>query len=1295
MSILKGIADSADQGLVNTDNTFVDADTLKNESNGESYRLQGINAPEVEKIISGEYKLGEAGGQATTSTIRNLANTQGFTEVRKVLDENGDPVLDNHDRFVVDLINPETGETFKSKLLETGVLDPTRFTTNEDRLTSELGQLRREQQNLDGKPSDSDWDKARNLLEQAFIDEGAKNLGFKQTAIDEAQLAAANATGRGHLYDQSNVQVRSYDRSLQNKANNPFSDSWEKGWLGVKESAFGIINLIGERTGSETLSEYGEAGIERTRTEIQDYGSALTDWKEVEDIGTAFDYITNNAALSLPYMAVTVGGTLLAPVTGGVSLAAPAAVYAGQTWNEMEGDKNAGIAIGSGIAQAALDRLGLGFLFKTGVAPTKLLNSAVAKLVAQGVPKEVAKKQVFTATRKEIGGFMGDVVKTAQSQIAAKAVFKEFAKRGLIAGGGEAITEGLQEATGYLAATLGSDKVFNYEELNERVIAGVIAGGALGKTFSVPGTIYNTGAWADVAFRQAPADLAKRSNAAKFAEQEVRDHGRIKSIEELNAETAAKVKAAGPNATPTVQERIDRHKTKQKGRSIKDQVFDAMVSVPSLWRGSVRNIFTDEILQKSRAARVFANTFGGSLQKTFSGSTYENAKHHKVSIYKNMVTMPEKVFSAFNGGKRANRFKRGEISNRIYNTINAAIDPKTKKFNPDLVPDTNPEKAQIVQLQAELARLGDQLHKDQAKHNPNLGYLRNYLSRYKAFNKKAIVKNKIGFIAALRAEFPNMSEAEAHNVADSITNSSEVNDLADALDATQAAGNPGSHKKRTLNLAEKASFKEFMEQDLFANVSSAAKSAARYTAQQEYTGQNNSHINQLLQDMQDDGIAPEIVDKMAKQFNDYLLAESGNYKRPTSDAGKKLQTIQRNFMMVTTLAGLPLATISSFVEAALSARGLVLSQIFGKGGSLQHMGTELGHTLWKGMSEVGSLATKKQVLPPETKGKETIANLGFYDWDVGAATTTGATEINPWQQDVYEKFFQWTGLQGWTNYTRAVRGAIAGDYIIDKIQVIFDGQGEPRTNEIQEAEEALRNLGINVQDVVDAYRGGGTFDPNAAQVLEQNFREGSFNFINDAVALPQAANRPLIYQDPRFALFTQFQGFIATFTANHIPKLWGEYVKRGSPAMKYNAFAIMTTMIMLGFASQYLKDLIKYGQARQFGPDDHPFLNTSEYVQRGIRASGLLGTGERVLDQFFPLYDKNSKGAGEWVWNTTSGESPALAYATKAVKGAGKFLEGDVGGGAKEAARFLPGFGVLNFFRDRVEKAGDNWNFKG
>ena len=1297
MSILKDYVESPQPKLAGTDNVFIDADTLVQGDN--KYRIQGINAPEVEKLLaSGKYKMGTAGGAASTDIISGLANKQGFTNIVPILDEDGEPQVDQFGRQLIDLKN-ENGESFKTKILESGVLGVNRYTNADDQLAAELGESRRIQDRLAGRKSDDLWEQSRVKLEEAMLSEGYKNRGFKQTAIDEAHLAAARAAGVGHYFSQDTVQIRDYDKHIDNKSANPFSDSWEQGWVGVKEGAYGMLNLLGETTGSETLADIGEGGVSRARDDLKDYGTTLTDWKDIEDVGTAFSYLTNNMALSLPYMAVSIGGAALAPVTFGASLAAPASVYAGQTWNEMEGaNKNAGVAIASGVVQAALDRLGIGAIFSRSVGPTKLLNKAVDTLVTkQGYTKEAAKQAVLGATKKELAGFVGDVGKIASQQIAGKEIFKNLVKRGVAGGSVEAVTEGLQEATGYLAAHH-TGEGFDFNELNDRVLAGVIAGGALGKAFSVPGALADAGGWADLAFRVAPADAAKLSRAGKYAEQEVTKHGRVKSVQELNEETRSKTASQKPNEIPTMSERIDSHEQSKKGRSIKDQVFDALVSAPALWRGATRNIFTEGLLEKSRAARIMADMFGGSLQRTFSGSNYENSKFHKVSTYKNMLPLPQKTFVELNNGKHANRKARGEISDRLYDKMRKAIDPRTKKFDARLIPDSDPEKAVIVNLQQQMQNLGNTMYNNQKKYNKDLGYLNNYLIRYKSFDKRAINNNKADFIAALRQEFPTMSEADAKKVADNITDSTEINDLSDAMDetfATQAGARPGAHKRRSLNLSERDAFKPFFERDIFANMSSAVKSAARFEAQQEFLGKNNSHLSTLLQQMEDEGVSKAEVDKVAKQLNDYLLAESGNFKRPTTEAGKKLQKIQRNFMMFVTMAGLPLATVSSFVEAALTFRGLTKEQIFGKGNALEHFGRELGSTLWKGMEETAKAPTNRPVMPAATKGKDLLQELGYYEWDVGAATVTGVTETNPWQQQIYEAYFKATGLTGWTNFTRAVRAAIAGDYITNKLQVILDGQGETKTNEVQEAEEGLRNIGVNVQDMLEAYRGNGMFDPAKVDVINANMKEGMFNFINDAVALPQSGNRPLIYQDPRFALFTQFQGFIATFTANHIPKLWGEYVKRGSPAMKYNAFAVMTTMIMLGFASQYLKDLLKHGEYIEFGPDEHPFLNTSEYVQRGIRASGLLGTGERVLDQFFPLYEQQSDGVGSWLWNTTSGESPALGYFKRALKGGGKLIEGDVGGAAKEATRFVPGAGVLNWLRDRVETTADQWNFKG
>ena len=1299
MSILDDIVNSTKSGLAGTDKTFIDADTLVGKD-GTKYRIQGIDAPEVEKIVGGQYKLGTAGGEAATDTLRSLANTEGFTNIVPVLDEDGNPALDPYGRQLVDLKN-DKGESFKTKVLQSGVLGANKYTNETDRVTSRIGQLRREQANLEGTSTDTAWDEARNRLEQAMLNEGHNQRGFRQTALNEAELAAAKATGQAHRYATDNVQIRSFDRTIDNKSLNPLSDSFEQGWIGAKEASYGTINLIGETTGNEWLADIGEAGVSRARSTLQDYGTTLTDWQDIQpswtDVGGTFDrtiqYISNNAALSLPYMAITASGAALGGlgvVPAAIGFSAPAAVYTGQVWNEQEGDhKDAAIAIGSGVAQATLDRLGLNFLFAKGVGGRELLKKATNELIKDGASPEEAAKRVANATRKELAGFAGDVAAIANRQIEAKNIFKNLAKRAVVGTAGEAGTEGLQEAIGYIGAhhqDVGTE-AFDFEELNRRMLAGIIAGGTLGGLFSVPGSAYDAGAWADIAVRQAPADVNRQSLPTKFAEEEKENFGRVASIQEHTAQTRARAAAAGPNAHPTIEERTADHKKARKERTVTDTIVDTLHAAPALWQGATRYIFNTELLEKSRSARILADMFGGQLQRTFSGSNYENQKHHIVTIYRNLLPQP-KEFWAARGLKAGptglvSRKRAAEESVKIYRQLNAAIDPKTKELDWEKVPeDIKPFVTQLLQL-------GDRMHADQKRFNEDLGYQKNYLLRYKSFDKNKINNNKNEFAGKLMEHF-GFSRADAMELVHKITDSSEVNDFSDILEGAGAAGRPGAHKERSLNLSEHADFQQFMEQNLFANVANAAKSAARYQAYQEFVGDNHSVLNQLLADMQAEGVHPDEVNKVASQMQDYLAAESGNYKRAQSEMGKKLERIQRSLMTWMTVAGLPLATISSFVEVALTTKGLTKSDIFGKTG-LEAQGTELGKQIWNLMGKSLEYDEKLDDQPPAIQGQNVLDKLGYTNWDVGSASTTstatrvGATEVADTKTAFLENYFIATGLTGWTNFTRRVRASFAGDYLMSKLDLIANSDPENKTNEVQEAEEHLRNYGINVDDAVNAYLTG-------QPMPEAELREFMFNWINDAVVLPQSANRPLIYQDPRFALFTQFQGFISAFTANQIPKMWGDYVKRGTPAMKYNAFATMATMIALGFASQYLKDLIKH--AKPIAPGEHPWLDDPEYIQRGIRSSGLLGTGERVLDQFFPIYETRSSGTGEWLFNTTTGESPALGFAKRAVSGVGALTQGDVGKFSKEAVRLTP-LGPLNFVRDAAGETFSAWNFKG
>ena len=243
--------------------------------------------------------------------------------------------------------------------------------------------------------------------------------------------------------------------------------------------------------------------------------------------------------------------------------------------------------------------------------------------------------------------------------------------------------------------------------------------------------------------------------------------------------------------------------------------------------------------------------------------------------------------------------------------------------------------------------------------------------------------------------------------------------------------------------------------------------------------------------------------------------------------------------------------------------------------------------------------------------------------------------------------------------------------------------GEPKTNEVQEAEEQLRNLGINVGRLLElANQPVGVMQGESIQnyrlrrsqtdaELDRIFMQAQYNFVNEAIALPGTANRPLFYNNPHIALFTQFQGFIATFTANQIPRLWGDYIKRGTPAMKYNAFAVMSTMVMLGFVSQYLKDLLKYGMAT-------PYLDRAEVIQRGIGASGLIGVAERPLNFFFPIYETSSSNMVEELFQTVSGEAAALSNITRAATGVGQVIEGKTETGIYKILKTMPIIGPVN-----------------
>ena len=1269
--------------------TFVDGDTLRNDE-GQLIRIAGLEAAEIAHLTENGLDPGTAGGDQAAASIQNLANKFGFNNVIYETNPDGSYKLDDTGQRIMGRITDDAGRDYTQMLTKHGINQLGMYSTDDDILAAQFGNA--ERSGRIGEPI-NDWEKAKVQIDEATLAEMDYEQKFKRAALDERTLAQYNAPQqpgetfinyqkRKKLAEQfipGQVQIRNLDRTIDNKAENPLSEGIDVGFTGMLEGLYGTAELVGEKTGFDWLKNIGEDGIQRQRSYLADKpelklnafkpvldknGVVIDNEWDIKGVGEFFEYLGTNAAISIPYMANTVGATLLSPVTGGLSMLSPAAVYTGQTWNEMEGDnKSAGLAIASGVTQAILDRVGLKGIVGGSILKSETRNQILKKIMETGVTKSVAKQTLAKMTRLEAASFIGDAAKVASSQLASRNLLRAFLAQGAKGFASESLTEAAQELTGSMAAVAGSDKLFDAVELESRLFNAAIAGGTMGKAFAIPGVAYDAGAWADVAVRQAPAEAKRLSFAGQWAEDEKKKTGKVSSIQENNTQAKADINKR-VTQTATYNDRVEAGRAAKKSKSGFDRIKDAWNEVPVLWRGSTRMIFTEKLQNTSRALRKMADMFGGNLQRIYSGSNFENRKKHLLTGYRNNVSSPAE-YAKEAGFKNLNQ---PQLSKIIYQFGRWAKNKKLKPQDWNSLPaDLQEHRAWLSKYYAETSALADKLYSDQvAAGATNLNRLENYLLRYKSFNKAAIEKDKNGFIKALQDSY-GFSNVDATTLTNNILNQELLIGETDAFTVGKGKFIPASHRKRTLNLAENTKFDAYMESDAFTNISNAAKSAARYVTYQEFLGNNNEVINELLSQAMDEGVSAAEVNKIAAELQDYLDAESGNYKRLDNET---LAKIQKNLGLWTTIAGLPLATISSFVELAITMQGLTKQQI---STTIMNASKEMAQAIWSTIKNPTLSSTEKQLEKEQRQAN--IKRLGFFDWDVGAAQTTGATENTHASRHLLDKYFKIIGLQQWTDYTRSIRASIADDFIMDKVNAITNQRKNQTlyTNAIQEAEEQLRNLGINVDRIIEMNDQVGPWTVEQSAEFDAMMLEAEFNFVNQAIALPGTANRPLYYQNQHLALFTQFQGFIATFTANQIPRMWGEYVARGNPAMKYNAFAVMSTMIMLGFVSQYLKDLIKYGKPS-------PYLDDVEKFQRAIGSSGLLGTGERLINLAFPIYESSSSNPAEWFFKTMSGEAAALSNVARVAGGAGKIVEGKTDKGVYDILKTAPFIGPFNQF---------------
>jgi len=504
--------------------------------NGDSHRLTdsnfsfGIDARETDKLIINEdgekeYIAGQVGGDAQTKAMLQLIERGGFKNI------NPSGEKGSYGRFLSAWKN-DKGLDLASEAVARGILEVKPNTSSDV----------------------TDYKFETELLDQVFGQENPykdlKNnvlrekgpLLFKELSLDEQH------------YDpdyHSGVMFRDHKRTLDNKATgvlNAAGIGWRSGIDGVKEGWWGYMDAIGQTTNLEMLENLGERGLQRAKDKLQQRPEILLSLKDIDGVWDVFPWLLNNAAASAPYMMTTLAmGAAAVPaaaLTGsaavgfGVATLPLAIIYAGHTWNEMEGVKGPtqfATASSAGVGIAMLERLGIRGLVKPEVLLTKGGVTKVAQAyktkMAPNMDIKDAEKYVIEISKQEQAKFIRTLSALSPEDI-VKFSMSAVGKRALVASGREALTEFAQEATQAATAATFSDKEFTREELEERFINAAAAGGALGFAFGGAGGIYSQGK-SQVTLRDSfNFDMARLRTIEQQKIKDLRDNITIKSIDE-------------------------------------------------------------------------------------------------------------------------------------------------------------------------------------------------------------------------------------------------------------------------------------------------------------------------------------------------------------------------------------------------------------------------------------------------------------------------------------------------------------------------------------------------------------------------------------------------------------------------------------------------------------------------------------------------------------------------------------------------------------------------------------------
>ena len=1254
--------------------SLVDADTAR-VGEGENIRIKDVDAPEVKHFNTSSFDFddGEVSGQLVTDATANIIEKEGFTnESLQTQDRPGPNFITGervrrgfYGRPLGDLVT-DSGQHLSSRLLSSGLATVDRFgaqsnydgTASNAVVVQSMGALDRAVRKAEG--TENDTDRVVNMINQNRINKSLDTYGSafvgKPMAVSESVFSR-----NPDLY--SGVSIRDDNRSLMNETrgiqlDDAFASGKKQGMLGIYTS----MGLIGEMLDIDSMDNWGQGNANRIKREIEDlpqlknvnaFDPDTGEWT-LDGISEFTSYIGTNFASSLPIMGITLGAAVLAVPTYGASLAVPASIYTGLNYDsQAKDDKHIAKAFGYGVLQTSLDLL-------TVYVPVSKLssfftNSATRKEVVKEVAKkygtsnEAAEKLLAQTMRKQAE--RGVEITADQMKRGIKKKSARLSATGINVGASASI-EGFTEATQEILSVFAENSTEPPENLHNRLLNSFSAGFFLGGGFGAAGEAMSAGKQYNERVGVSDSNrVLEKDQAVAF------DKG--KELDVLGARQANTNVGFGPvkddNSTASLAALADLEPDANDPAGVIDR--GARLGLKAL-QGQVSNIFSrvkNNGPIMNRLASIYgavSGRAGGNLEErqqmitaNYSGKQqFDERIMISESPFRNKKQFAEHVYSPENQAKYGKILKMGAKTRKL-----TVADIKNKA---GIELDT----WEVNFLQAVLD--------SNRQASIDSGTEVNILSR--GFSGSRVYSNQTEFENLLVSEY-KIPRQDAERMSQIFSSTEEYTTPKDIGDDMLNLDSNAIDVKALGDVTQNPAFSRFLEPDPFVAIANNSNKAAAKVINSQFIGANGAFAASDLNKAYSNGeITYNERIQLARGIQKYHAQKSGTDNVIRSKAYNRTMNIVTT---TTALTYLGKAVISSIPEIG--------TVIFNGNPNKMKAVYTLAKTAAKEMTALVNESLNSlsggRVPMREYEHRKELRAAGYLADQQSPAARVGA-EYSPAQAILVNNFFRWTGLNSLTNLQRSVRLSIARDAIQHweaQGALHMPEAGQKPNKFYQEARDQLSRLGLDADKfITQAYINDVRGDPSGqgdskaeVEAYEEQLKVGAIRFVDMAIAMPRKGNRPAFYSDPRFRMFTMFQGYTSTVTATILPQIFKDLGgKESMPAARVQAITTMTSMLALAFLSIAMKDALTGKEEKEEREGDD-----FKHIMRGIYSSGLVGTAQRPIDAIFPLYgEKNSlvgKGIGKVLGNTAGevtdsviSESVALNY----LDDLGKAVEGHI-----------------------------------